>query len=204
MIREIKLCTTPPESINADIIRSRRKTLALQIAEDGSLIVRSPMRCPEKEIALFIAKNRAWVEKHTEKAKQRAMELSGLEPFSSEDIRNMAEKAAEILPGRVSFYAEKLGVTYGRITVRCQKTKWGSCTAKGNLNFNCLLMAAPPEVLDSVVVHELCHRLHMNHSKEFYAAVYSAFPDYDRWNSWLRENGGRLIKGMLAGGSSNG
>ena len=98
----------------------------------------------------------------------------------------------------MKFYAEKIGVTYGRITIRNQKTRWGSCAANGNLNFNCLLMATPVEVIDSVVVHELCHRRHMNHSKEFYGEIYRVYPDYDKWNKWLKDNGGLLIKRMLA------
>ena len=180
------------------MIRSRRKTVALQIAEDGHLIVRAPMRCPNTEIIAFIEKSEKWIQTNTAKVQQRNRELERLEPFSEQDIRDMADKAIGIIPERVKFYAEKLGVTYGRITVRNQRTKWGSCTSKGNLNFNCLLMSAPPEVLDSVVVHELCHRLHMNHSKEFYSAIYRVFPEYDKWNKWLKDNGGLLIRRMTA------
>lgn len=183
---------------NSEIIRSRRKTVALQIAEDGHLIVRAPLRCSSKEITAFIEKSEKWIQTHTAKVLQRNRELEKLKPFSEQDIRDMADKALEVIPERVKYYAEKLGVTYGRITIRNQRTKWGSCTSKGNLNFNCLLMAAPSEVLDSVVVHELCHRLHMNHSKEFYASIYRIFPDYDKWNKWLKDNGGLLIKRMAA------
>lgn len=181
---------------NSELIRSKRKTLALQIADDGHLIVRAPLRMSEKEIYSFIEKSRKWIEAHSQKIKQANDELQKLEPFSNADIEEMAQKALEVIPERVKFYSAKLGVTYGRITIRNQKTKWGSCTSKGNLNFNCLLMAAPPEVLDSVVVHELCHRLHMNHSKEFYAEVYRVFPEYDKWNKWLKENGAWLVKRM--------
>jgi len=183
----------------AEIIRSRRKTLAIQIAEDGHLIVRAPLRCSEREIVSFIEKSEKWINHQIRKARQRRRELEQLTPFSEQDIRSMAEKALGVIPGRVKHYAEKLGVTYGRISVRNQKTRWGSCTSKGDLSFNCLLMAAPPEVLDSVVVHELCHRLHMDHSKKFYAEVYRVFPDYDRWNKWLKDNGGMLINRMTTG-----
>ena len=77
----------------------------------------------------------------------------------------LADQAVKTIPEKVRYYAPLVGVTYGRITIRNQRTRWGSCSSKGNLNFNCLLMLAPPEVLDSVVVHELCHRKEMNHSK---------------------------------------
>ena len=85
-----------------------------------------------------------------------------------------------------------MGVTYGRISIREQKTRWGSCSSKGNLNFNWRLIFAPPEVLDYVVVHELAHRKEMNHSKAFYAIVESIMPDYRKWKKWLKENGGTL------------
>ena len=183
----------------AEIIRSRRKTLALQIADDGHLIVRANLRSSNKDIIAFIEKNEKWINTHTAKVQQRNRELEQTEPFTEQDIHDMAEKALAMIPERVKYYAEKLGVTYGRITIRNQRTKWGSCTSKGNLNFNCLLMAAPSEVLDSVVVHELCHRLYMNHSREFYAEVYRIFPDYDKWNKWLKDNGVFLIRRMTAG-----
>ena len=78
--------------------------------------------------------------------------------------------------------------------IRLQKSRWGSCSVDRNLNFNCLLVLMPPEILDSVVVHELCHRRHMNHSKEFYDEVLRIFPDYKRCNKWLKQNGGVFFK----------
>lgn len=119
-----------------------------------------------------------------------------IEPLSQQDIRELAEQALGVLPDKVRYYAGKIGVDYGRITVRNQKTRWGSCSAKGNLNFNCLLMLAPEEVLDYVVVHELCHRKEMNHSKRFWAEVAKIMPDYDEKRRWLKENGARLIRRM--------
>ena len=189
--------------INAEIIRSKRKSLALQISDDGHLIVRVPLRCTNKDIINFIERNAEWIDIHTEKVKKRNRELEQLSPFSKQDIDNMAQKAMEIIPQRVKYYVQLLGVTYGRITIRNQKTKWGSCSASGNLNFNCLLMSAPQEVLDSVIVHELCHRLYMNHSKDFYAAVYRTFPDYDKWNKWLKDNGNLLIQRMIIGSKNS-
>ena len=99
----------------------------------------------------------------------------------------------EYIPQRVAHYAAKLGVTYGRITIRNQKTRWGSCSSKGNLNFNCLLMLTPPEVIDYVIVHELCHRKEMNHSARFWTLVASILPDYTEQKRWLREHGGVII-----------
>jgi predicted metal-dependent hydrolase len=87
-------------------------------------------------------------------------------------------------------------VSYGRITIRNQKTRWGSCSGKGNLNFNCLLMLAPPEVLDYVVVHELCHRREMNHSPRFWALVEQVLPDWRQRRQWLKTHGDALMRRM--------
>lgn len=105
----------------------------------------------------------------------------------------MAQKAKQILPERIAYFASLLGVSYGRITIRAQRSRWGSCSAKGNLNFNCLLMLVPPEVRDYVVVHELCHRLELNHSPKFWAWVERVVPDYKLHRTWLRDNGSSLI-----------
>ena len=189
------------EGISTEIrlIRSSRRSLAAEIIPDGTVIIRAPQRMPEHEIRRFVQEKAADIERHVQRRKVQNQQLAALPPFTAADIRNMAKRAAALIPQRTAYFAQKIGVTYGRITIRNQKTRWGSCTADGNLNFNCLLMAAPPEVLDSVVVHELCHRLHPNHSKAFYAEVYRVFPDYDRCNKWLKENGCMLIRRMEAG-----
>ncbi|MDE6567167.1 MAG: M48 family metallopeptidase, partial [Lachnospiraceae bacterium] len=95
------------------------------------------------------------------------------------------------------YYARQIGVDYGRITIRNQKTRWGSCSGKGNLNFNCLLMLAPAEIQDYVVVHELCHRREMNHSPRFWAEVAKIMPDYQERRKWLKEHGQEIMRRML-------
>ena len=97
------------------------------------------------------------------------------------------------LPERTAYFAEKMRVSYGNITIRDQHTRWGSCSGKGNLNFNCLLVLTPPEVMDYVIVHELCHRREMNHSQRFWAEVENVLPDYRERKKWLKDNGGTLI-----------
>lgn len=178
-----------------EIIRTKRKTLALQIT-DGRLIVRSPLRTSEKTISEFVKNNKKWIEKQLEKNRQRKDAALSEGLLSQEDISRLAEEALIIIPQRVSYYSKIIGVSYGKITIRNQRTRWGSCSSKGNLNFNCLLLLTPPDVLDSVVVHELCHRLEMNHSKKFYEHVRKAYPEYDKWNKWLKENGGVIISRM--------
>lgn len=176
-------------------IRSNRKTLGLEVNAQG-LTVRAPFRATDSQIEEFVFKNREWIDSHLKKMEERKARLGDVEPLTMEEINKLAERALKVIPERVKYYAPKVGVTYGRITIRNQRSKWGSCSAKGNLNFNCLLMLTPPEVVDSVVVHELCHRKEMNHSPRFYAEVLRVFPEYHKWNKWLKENGGVIIARM--------
>lgn len=183
------------ENVKITVIRSERKTLAIQL-KNGEIIARAPGRMKEKEIFAFIEAKRNWIEKHLAKQQQQQLVLLELPPLTRDEINALAKKAAEVLPQRVAFYAPKIGVTYSRIAIRCQRTRWGSCTSQGNLNFNCLLMLLPDEIIDSVVVHELCHRKHMNHSAAFYAEIEAVFPSYPACHKWLNENG-RLFLGRL-------
>lgn len=176
-------------NIKVTIIRSNRKTLSIQL-KSGEIIARAPLRMKDKEIYSFIESKKSWIEKNLAKTEEREKAISEVQPFTQEEIKALAEKAKTIIPERVRYYAPKIGVTYNRITIRCQRTRWGSCSSKGNLNFNCLLALFPIEVIDSVVVHELCHRKHMNHSPQFYAEIEKVFPDYRRCNKWLKDNGG--------------
>ena len=180
------------------VIRSNRKSLSLQIRPDGSLLVRAPLKLPEKEILKFIREKSDWIEKHLQKVESanRAAEEA---PLSMEDIHELAEQALGELPIRVRFFAEKMGVTYGRITIRNQRGRWGSCSSAGNLNFNCLLMLSPPEVQDYVIVHELAHRKQMNHSAAFWEEVEKVLPDYRQQVKWLKEQGTQLLARMRAG-----
>ena len=159
----------------------------------GKLIVRAPLFATDGEIQRFLEKNKKWVDFHLAKAQEREEKKQTVRKLSENEIRALAEKAMREIPPRVAHYAPLVGVTYGRITIRNQRTKWGSCSSKGNLNFNCLLMLAPPEVLDCIVVHELCHRKEMNHSQRFYAEVLRVMPDYRERYKWLKENGHMLM-----------
>lgn len=174
------------------IIRSSRKTVAVQITPEAEIIVRAPMRMPEREIRRFLEEKSDWIAKTLQKVraqKEQALE----EPLRDADIRALAQRAKEVFPERVAYFAPKVGVSWGRITIRNQSTRWGSCSSQGNLNFNCLLMLAPQEVVDYVVVHELSHRKHMNHSAAFWSQVEKVLPDYRTQVNWLKINGGTLM-----------
>lgn len=177
------------------VIRSNRKTVAIQVNSDLSVTVRAPRSASEKDIEEILKKKEAWISKHIEKIKKakERFEAEATEKLTREKVIALAEEALKVIPERVEYFAKVIGVTYGKITIRNQKTRWGSCSSKGNLNFNCLLMLAPSEVLDYVVVHELCHRKQMNHSKAFWSEVEKVFPDYKEARKWLKEDGSQMI-----------
>jgi hypothetical protein len=132
----------------------------------------------------FMLKNREWLIR--QKQKQEEIREHAYVITEEERAAGIA-KAKEIFPKRTAYYAERMGVTYNRITIREQKTRWGSCSAKGNLNFNWKLVLMPPEVLDYVVVHELAHRKEMNHSIRFWKVVEAELPDYQMRRQMLRK-----------------
>ncbi len=178
------------------IIRSTRKTTAIQIASPEEVIVRAPLHMPEREIRRLLEEKRAWIETHLEKAARKAEERKAQPALSAEGLRRLADMALREIPVRVRQRAAQMGVTYGRITIRNQRTRWGSCSSAGNLNFNCMLMLCPDDVIDYVVVHELCHRKEMNHSARFWALVASVRPDYRTSRKWLKEHGPGILARM--------
>ncbi|MCR5301165.1 MAG: M48 family metallopeptidase [Lachnospiraceae bacterium] len=186
-------------AIDYDLVRSRRRTVSVEIRPDMTVLVRAPKRMPLYEIDRFVDSNEVWIEKHLEKVRKRNEKTSNVKPLSREELMALGNEAVKIIPGKVRYYADKLGVTYGRITIRNQKTLWGSCSAKGNLNFNCLLMKAPEAVQDYVIVHELCHRLEMNHSRKFWDRVSAVLPDYKKYRKWLKEEGAVIMAANVTG-----
>lgn len=175
------------------VIRSDRKSMALQVDAQGQVIVRAPWRFPQAEIDRFVAQHAGWIAAHLQKVRIRQEEKQGLAPFEEQELSELAQAARRDLPARCQQWAKKMGVRYGRITIRSQKTRWGSCSRQGNLNFNCLLMLCPEKVRDYVVVHELCHTKEMNHSPAFWQEVARAMPNYAAQRRWLKTEGQRLI-----------
>ena len=168
-------------NIKIEIIRSSRKTLAIEIRPDMRVIVRAPYQASGSYIEQFIADRTDWIVEHLRKLEQKNRQCNDALPvkkLSNDELKKLADKACSYIPGRVAHFAPLVGVTYGRITIRNQRTRWGSCSSKGNLNFNCLLMLTPPEVIDYVVVHELCHLREANHGPRFHALLDAYLPHW--------------------------
>lgn len=185
--------------MKVEIIKSSRKSISIQVCPDCHVRVRAPYGLTNAEINAFVKEKEKWIEKHIriiqERQEMRAKEAP-VERLSLQELQELADKALQVLPPKVQFYAGQIGVDYGRITIRNQKTRWGSCSGKGNLNFNCLLMLTPEPVQDYVVIHELCHRKEMNHSQKFWAEVAKVMPDYKEKRKWLKEHGEEIMRKM--------
>lgn len=128
---------------------------------------------------------------------ENSLEVYHKVPEKPEELRAVLREwyvaqFAKKLEGRLPAYSQQIGVSPGRVTIREQKTRWGSCSSSGNLNFNWKLVMAPVEVMDYVIVHELCHMKELNHSSNFWALVGKVCPDYKNHRKWLKENGNKL------------
>ena len=181
--------------IDYTLIYSARKTVGIEI-KNGKVIVRAPQKMSKNEIEQIVKENSDKILQMLKKAEMRESALRDIVPLTAEEIGELAARAREYIPSRVKYYAEKMHVTVSGITIRNQKTRWGSCSSKGNLNFNCMLLLTPPEAIDSVVVHELCHLKEMNHSPRFYAEVLKVYPEYYKWDGWLKEHGEAIMRRM--------
>ena len=186
------------KQIDIEIFRSHRKTVAIEIRPNATVRVRAPFAMKDAEIRKFLKEKEGWILSHLERVEERRNASQNVEKLSMEEIRKLADQALQVIPVKVKHYATLMNLQNGRITIRNQKTRWGSCSGKGNLNFNCLLMLMPDEVVDYVVVHELCHLIEMNHSKAFWLQVEKVLPDYRERRKWLKEHGNEIMRRMYS------
>ena len=214
------------------IIRSQRKTLALIVKPDGSLIVRAPLRTNEETIKDFVENNAQWIEKKQAEVQaiirpvpkqyipgEMFIYLGNAYPLeivkgqkiplllnqnfklaeSAQGYAGLAferwyrKQAKQILTERVHLYADQYGFQFRKIGITSARTRWGSCSANGSLNFSWRLIMAHIEAVDYVVVHELVHTVFHNHSKRFWNKVAKIMPDYKERRQWLKRNGRQLI-----------
>ena len=165
-----------------EIIYSKRRTLSLCI-KDGNLVVRAPHGAKREDIDAALASHEEWIEKHLTRQKNKKARFDSL---SAEDIERLKAQAREIIPKKVAYYAERMGITYGRVTITSAKTRFGSCSSARDLCFSYRLMTYPDEAIDYVVVHELAHIKEMNHSARFYAIIATQLPDYKERKKLLK------------------
>lgn len=196
MIRQIQVkwrSSQEEGQILVEVVYSARRTLGLEVRADGRVVLRAPRGTDSQTLMKFVRERQEWiVEKWFLARERRRRQESRPEPDYKKDPsleKLYREKARKRITERVSYFAEKMGVTYTSIRIGSARTRWGSCSARGGLNFQWKLILMPPEILDYVVVHELAHRIEMNHSPRFWAQVEKILPDYRQRRQWLKENG---------------
>lgn len=181
-----------------NIIKSKRRSIGFEVKPGGIINVRIPERMAVRSVLPMIEDKKEWIYEaylnqkdkvSTDSARENEKEDPRLQ-YLEQKYRKAAKR---YIYERVEYYIKFTGGSYRTIRIGDQKTRWGSCSSNGTLSFSWRLMLAPPRVLDYVVIHELCHLTHMNHSKEFWKMVESIDPDYKEHRRWLKENGNSLI-----------
>ena len=166
-----------------EVIRSDRRTVALEITRDGRVLIRAPKRMAWRDIDAFVEKHRNWLNEHL--ARQQVWKDAHPEPTEQEQ-QAMIRRAREILPGKVTHYAKIMQLQPTGITITGARTRFGSCSPKNRLCFSWRLMQYPEAAIDYVVVHELAHIVHKNHGPDFYALVERILPDHKERRAMLR------------------
>ncbi|MGN0521235.1 MAG: M48 family metallopeptidase [Eubacterium sp.] len=165
------------------IIKSDRKTISLSIDDDLNIVVRAPYLTSQVQINNFVNENSHWIDKALER-KKKYLERN---TFSPEQQNELIKKAKEIIPERVKYYSEIMGLYPSGVKITSAKKRFGSCSAKNSLCFSYILMSYPMEAVDYVVVHELAHIKHHNHGREFYALIEKYLPDYKQREMLLKQ-----------------
>lgn len=182
----------------------KRTRIALVVSASGPLEVRVPLRFCQKDIDRLLAEKADWIadalqlqKEHQQALAQKEKERPSLSPDEElQRLREAGKALQPVLVKKVSDYAALLPPSHRpitKVTIRNQKSRWGSCSANGSLSFNVRLHFAPEKCLDYVIVHELCHLVHMDHSRDFWDLVGCIMPDYRIWKKWLKENGQSLF-----------
>ena len=167
-----------------ELIRSRRKTLALEITKDCRVLVRAPRTLSRERIDAFVASHQDWIARYLERQRLRA--ASAPPAPTPAEIEALKARARAVLPPKIAYWSEKMGVTPTGFRGTSARTRYGSCSGKNSLCFSCFLMNSPEDAIELVVVHELCHIRVKNHGPDFYALLEHYLPDYRERKRHLR------------------
>ena len=173
--------------MDVELRRSKRaRRWRIEITPRGPRIT-VPVRMPRREVEAVLEQHRAWIE-HELAQRVHVLGLEGAGLTEADGRALVAERAFRI----ANREAAAIGVSFKRVAVRDQRTRWGSCSTTGTLSFNWRLALAPPEVLDYIVVHEVCHLREHNHGPRFWSLVAERRPGYRDQAEWLRRHGHEL------------
>lgn len=170
------------KNTNYRVIRSARRTIALEISGDLTLTVRAPRALPDREIARFVAGKADWIERHRARLAQRPVPV---EP-SPEEFEALFRAAGRVIPEKVRLWGARMGLAPTRVTITRARTRYGSCSAKNAVSFSCRLMLKEDALVDYVVVHELAHLCHKNHGRAFHQLIEKHLPGHRALEKRLR------------------
>ncbi len=168
------------------VIRTSRKTMALEITADCRVVVRAPLRTTDGAVAAFVAAHEGWLKKHLPRMQQRQAKRTARQ-VTPEQEQALRRLAAQVIPGRVAHYSRLMGLVPTAVKITGAQKRFGSCSGRNSLCFSWRLMQYPPEAIDYVVVHELAHIRHHNHSAAFYGLIAQYMPDYPARQALLRD-----------------
>ena len=164
------------------VIRSDRRTVCIEISRAGTVKVRAPRKMSDREVEAFVVAKTPWIKKHL-----ASLPVARPEP-TKEEIERLRRRAKEELPPRVEFFAALMGLTPTSVKITAARKRFGSCSSKNGLCFSLFLMQYPPEAIDYVIVHELAHIKHKNHSPAFHALIAQYLPDHRARRAMLKED----------------
>ena len=170
------------DGIEYFIVRSKRKTVAIEINRQKGVILRLPLRFPEKKAGEIISAHKQWIVKKLNEKKNTPVKIE----YSEEQKKILKQKAKEVILPLVLKYSEIMGLYPTAVKINFAKTRFGSCSGKNSLNFSVYLLEHGEEAIEYVVVHELAHIVHKNHSKDFYKLVEQYLPDYKNRKKLLK------------------
>lgn len=178
--------------IYPEVTYSKRKSIGIRIDRQGIVKVRAPFFTSKKWIEQVLTEKEEWIEATL--LQIEAEKKYHIPEFHENEIKKYRKEAGKILSAKAEYFGRNMKVSYERIFIKDQKSCWGSCSARKNLNFNWRLVLMPEEILDYVMVHELAHLKQLNHSPEFWRIVEEVLPDYKVRRKWLKENGKYFIR----------
>ena len=171
-----------------EVIKTLRRSLVLTV-KNGVIIVKAPVNFSDRKIDEFLRSKRGWIDKRLKEYEESKNAVK----LADEEIEKLRCETKKIVTYLADKYSKIIGVSFNKITVKKQRTVWGSCSIKGNLNFNLLLSLMPKEIIEYVVIHELCHLKEMNHSNKFWRLVKTYCSDYEYSKKWLKKEGKKIL-----------
>lgn len=165
------------------VVRSKRKSVSIEVSDDLCVIVRAPLRYPDREIEGLLLKYEKWIERSIEKKKAKALKYPMI---SASEVDELCEKAKTIIDEKVKYYSRLTGLFPTGVKITKAKKRFGSCSPKNSLCFSCYLLRYPEKAIDYVVLHEIAHIKHHNHKKDFYELIAYYMPDYKQREKMLK------------------